>query len=74
MVAVDPMAAGAVGTAGVVTGGAYVAGVPVATEASSGWGPYTGLLLATFIVVLALLFAPPLVARFLAARRGGGAA
>jgi hypothetical protein len=68
-VVVDPAAA-----AGAVTGGAYVAGIPVSTEASSGWGPYTGLLLATFIVVLALLFAPPLVARYMAARRSGGGA
>lgn len=66
-VIVDPAAA-----AGAATGGAYVAGIPVSTEASSGWGPYTGLLLATLIVVLALLFAPPLLARYLAARRSGG--
>jgi hypothetical protein len=66
-VIVDPAAAG-----GVVTGGAYVAGIPVSTEASSGWGPYTGLLVATFLVVIALLFAPPLVARYMAARRAGG--
>ena len=69
-VIVDPAAAAAAG--GAVTGGAYVAGIPVSTEASSGWGPYTGLLVATFIVVLALLFAPPLVARYMAARRAGG--
>jgi phosphate ABC transporter phosphate-binding protein len=69
-VIVDPAAAAAAG--GAVTGGAYVAGIPVSTEASSGWGPYTGLLLATFVVVLALLFAPPLVARYMAARRAGG--
>jgi phosphate ABC transporter phosphate-binding protein len=68
-VVVDPAAAGAV-----VTGGSFVAGVPVSTEASSGWGPYTGLLVATFLVVLALLFAPPLVARYMAARRVGGGA
>jgi hypothetical protein len=49
-----------------------LAGIPVSTEASSGWGPYTGLLVATFAVVLALLFAPPLVARYMAARRAGG--
>ena len=67
-VIVDPAAA----AGGAVTGGAYVAGIPVSTEASSGWGPYTGLLLATFVVVLALLFAPPLVARYMAARRAGG--
>ena len=72
VVAADPMAGVTTGTTGAVTTGAYVAGIPVATEASSGWGPYTGLLLATFIVVLALLFAPPLVARFLSARRSGG--
>lgn len=72
VVAADPMAGVTTGTTGAVTAGAYVAGIPVATEASSGWGPYTGLLLATFIVVLALLFAPPLVARFLSARRSGG--
>jgi phosphate ABC transporter phosphate-binding protein len=71
-VIVDPAAAAAAG--GAVTGGAYVAGIPVSTEASSGWGPYTGLLVATFIVVLALLFAPPLVARYMAARRAGGGA
>jgi phosphate ABC transporter phosphate-binding protein len=59
---------------GGMSGGAYVAGVPVSTEASSGWGPYTGLLVATFIAVLGLLFAPPLVARYLATRRMGGAA
>jgi phosphate ABC transporter phosphate-binding protein len=58
--------------AGAVAGGAYVAGIPVSTEASAGWGPYTGLLVATFLVVLALLFAPPLVARYMAARRVGG--
>jgi phosphate ABC transporter phosphate-binding protein len=69
-VIVDPAAAAATG--GAVTGGAYVAGIPVSTEASSGWGPYTGLLVATFAVVLALLFAPPLVARYMAARRTGG--
>lgn len=69
-VIVDP----AVAAGGAVTGGAYVAGIPVSTEASSGWGPYTGLLVATFIVVLALLFAPPLVARYMAARRAGGGA
>lgn len=69
-VIVDPAAAAAVG--GAATGGAYVAGIPVSTEASSGWGPYTGLLIATFAVVLALLFAPPLVARYMAARRVGG--
>ena len=69
-VIVDPAAAAAAG--GAVTGGAYVAGIPVSTEASSGWGPYTGLLVATFMVVLALLFAPPLVARYMAARRAGG--
>ena len=69
-VIVDPAAAAATG--GAVTGGAYVAGIPVSTEASSGWGPYTGLLVATFVVVLALLFAPPLVARYMAARRSGG--
>ena len=74
VVVLDPATAGAAGAAGVVTGGAYVAGVPVTTEASAGWGPYTGLLLATLIVIIALLFAPPLVARFLSARRGGGAA
>ena len=62
----------AVAAATGVTGGAYVAGIPVSTEASSGWGPYTGLLVATFVVVLALLFAPPLVARYMAARRAGG--
>jgi phosphate ABC transporter phosphate-binding protein len=67
-VIVDPAAA----AGGAVTGGAYVAGVPVSTEASSGWGPYTGLLVATFLVVMALLFAPPLVARYMAARRVGG--
>jgi len=66
-VIVDPAAA-----AGAVTGGAYVAGIPVSTEASSGWGPYTGLLVATFLVVIALLFAPPLVARYMAARHAGG--
>jgi phosphate transport system substrate-binding protein len=66
-VIVDPAAAASAGG----TGGAYVAGIPVSTEASSGWGPYTGLLVATFIVVLALLFAPPLVARYMAARRVG---
>jgi phosphate ABC transporter phosphate-binding protein len=71
-VIVDPAAAAAAG--GAVTGGAYVAGIPVSTEASSGWGPYTGLLVATFIVVLALLFAPPLVARYMGARRSGGGA
>jgi len=69
-VIVDP----AVAAGGAVTGGAYVAGIPVSTEASSGWGPYTGLLVATFIVILALLFAPPLVARYMAARRAGGGA
>jgi phosphate ABC transporter phosphate-binding protein len=68
-VIVDPAAAAA---ATGLTGGAYVAGIPVSTEASSGWGPYTGLLVATFAVVLALLFAPPLVARYMAARRAGG--
>ena len=67
-VIVDPAAA----AGGAVTGGAYVAGIPVSTEASSGWGPYTGLLVATFVVVLALLFAPPLVARTMASRRAGG--
>ena len=64
---VDPAAAAAAGA-----GAAYVAGIPVSTEASSGWGPYTGLLVATFLVVIALLFAPPLVARYMAARRVGG--
>ena len=64
---VDPAAAAAAGA-----GAAYVAGIPVSTEASSGWGPYTGLLVATFLVVIALLFAPPLVARYMAARRAGG--
>jgi len=67
-VIVDPAAV----AGGAVTGGAYVAGIPVSTEASSGWGPYTGLLVATFLVVMALLFAPPLVARYMAARRVGG--
>ena len=71
-VIVDPAASAGGGAA--VTGGAYVAGIPVSTEASAGWGPYTGLLFATFIVVLALLFAPPLVARYMAARRAGGGA
>lgn len=68
-VIVDPAAGGVA-----MSGGAYVAGIPVSTEASSGWGPYTGLLVATFVVVLALLFAPPLVARTMASRRAGGAA
>ncbi len=72
VVAADPMAGVTTGTAGAVTAGAYVAGIPVATEASSGWGPYTGLLLATFIVVLALLFAPPLVVRYLRTRQSSG--
>ena len=71
-VIVDPAAAAAAAAGGAVTGGAYVAGIPVSTEASSGWGPYTGLLVATFVVVLALLFAPPLVARYMAARRVSG--
>ncbi len=66
-VIVDPAAAAAAGA-----GAAYVAGIPVSTQASSGWGPYTGLLVATFLVVVALLFAPPLVARYMAARRAGG--
>ena len=74
VVVADPMAGGSAQVTGAVTGGAYVAGVPVATEASSGWGPYTGLLLATLVVLVALLFAPPLVARFLSARRSGGSA
>ncbi len=52
-------------------GGGYVAGIPVSTQASAGWGPYTGLLLAALAVLIALLFAPPLVARSLAARRAG---
>lgn len=72
VVAADPMAGVTTGTTGAVTAGAYVAGIPVATEASSGWGPYTGLLLATFIVVLALLFAPPLVVRYLRTRQSSG--
>lgn len=54
-------------------GGGYVAGIPVSTQASAGWGPYTGLLLAALAVLIALLFAPPLVARSLAARRVGTA-
>jgi hypothetical protein len=69
-VIVDPAA----GDGGAVTGGAYVAGIPVSTEASGGWGPYTGLLVATFIVVVGLLFAPPLVARYMASRRSGSGA
>ena len=52
-------------------GGGYVAGVPVATQASAGWGPYTGLLFAALAVLIALLFAPPMVARALASRRSG---
>ena len=67
-----PTQCGTAAEGGAVTGDAYVAGIPVSTEASSGWGPYTGLLVATFVVVLALLFAPPLVARTMASRRAGG--
>jgi len=53
----------------VENGGGYVAGVPVATQASAGWGPYTGLLMAALAVLLALMFAPPIIARSLASRR-----
>lgn len=52
-------------------GSAYVAGIPVSTQASAGWGPYTGLLFAALAVLIALLFAPPIVARSLAGRRAG---
>lgn len=51
------------------SGGGFVAGVPVSTQASSGWGPYTGLLVAALAVLIALLFAPPIVARSLSGRR-----
>ena len=54
-------------------GGGYVAGIPMSTQASAGWGPYTGLLLAALAVLIALLFAPPLVARSLASRHAGAA-
>jgi len=52
-------------------GASYVAGIPVSTQASAGWGPYTGLLFAALAVLIALLFAPPMVARALASRRSG---
>lgn len=71
--ATGEMVAADAGAAMGVSGGAYVAGVPVSTESSSGWGPYTGLLLASLIVLLGLIFAPPLTMRFLAARRSGSA-
>lgn len=71
--ATGEMVAADSGAAMGVSGGAYVAGVPVSTESSSGWGPYTGLLLASLIVLLGLIFAPPLTMRFLAARRSGSA-
>jgi len=72
-VTVDAATGEIVADAGAVNvgGGAYVAGIPVATEANQGWGPYTGLLLATLVVLLALIFAPPLVARQLRLRAAG---
>jgi len=60
---VDPGAGSVADPMAMSTGGGYVASVPVTTQASSGWGPYTGLLFACLIAVLGLLFAPPLLAR-----------
>jgi len=59
-------------TVDVNQGGSYVAGVPVSTQASAGWGPYTGLLIAALVMVLALIFAPPLVANALRRRSSMG--
>lgn len=59
-------------TAGAAGGQAYVAGIPVSTNAGTGWGQYTGLLIAALFVLIALIFAPPLVARYLRERAHGG--
>lgn len=64
---VDPITGEPVGGGG--SGGEYVAGVPVALDAAQGWRVHHTIMVLAAVLVLGLIFGPPMMARRL--RRSG---